>query len=110
MSENNLCNLYQRLMSINQEAFAGGYYDIAYHTLAAALHCAQSLNDEKGLSGVERVAEEQLEWIDLHHPEYRYSTQSSSKRGHPNIYGNLIRQVKAIVLINQREMKKQGQP
>ena len=108
MSESNLSNLYQRLMSINQEAFAGEYYNIAYHALAAALHYAQSLNNEQSLSKVERVAEEQLRWIDLHHPEYRYSTQSSSNRGHPNIYANLIRQVKAMVLIHQHEMKKQG--
>jgi hypothetical protein len=100
-------DLFQRLMGINQEAFACEEYDVAYHALAAALHCAQSLKDEQRLGDVGRAANEQLAWIDSYHPEYRYSTQSSSRRGNLNVYSNIVRQAKAIGLIIEREAKRQ---
>jgi hypothetical protein len=103
VSKNSLSDLYQRLMSINQEAFTLDQYDIAYHTLMAALHCAQTLKDIAGLVEVEHVAYKQLESIDAHHPEYEHSTQSASKHGHPGIYKNLIKQARTRVRMIQQE-------
>lgn len=107
LNESNLSDVYQRLMRINQETFADGHFNVAYHVLAAALHCAQSLNDIQGLVEVEWVANQQMEWIDAHHPEYEHSTQSSSGRGNTNIYHNLARQARALVPIIQSEARQQ---
>lgn len=104
-SKKSLNDLYQRLMHINQEAFALEQYDVAYHTLMAALHCAQTLNDLAGLVEVERIASNQLEWIDAHHPEYEHPTQSASERKQPGIYQNLIQQAKTRVRMIQQEVK-----
>lgn len=108
INESNLSNLYQRLMQINQETFADGYYNVAYHVLAAALNCAQTLRDIQGLVEVERVANEQLQWIDAHHPEYEHSTQSASALGYPSIYDSLARRARARVWIIQSEAHWQG--
>jgi len=108
MNESNLSDLYQRLMRINQEAFADRHYDIAYHALAAALHCEQTLKDIQGLVEVEWVAHEQLQWIDAHHPEYEHSTQSAFARGRLSIYYQLARQARARVQIIESEARQQA--
>ncbi len=102
LDESGLRNLYQRLIQINQEAFAGEEYDVAYHSLMAALYCVQRLNDRQGLGEVERRANEELTWIDAHHPEYEHSTQSASTRGHSSIYKNLSNQARTRILITER--------
>jgi len=81
INESNLSDVYQRLMGINQETFAGRHYNVAYHALAAALHCVQTLNEIQRLVEIERMANEQMEWIDAYHPKYEHSTQSAASRG-----------------------------
>jgi hypothetical protein len=103
LNKSNLSDLYQRLMQINQETFAGGHYNVAYHVLSAALYCARTLSDIPGLVEVERVADEQLQWIDAYHPEYEHSTQSASALGYPSIYDSLARRARARVWIIQYE-------
>jgi hypothetical protein len=49
-------DLYDRLMALNREAFAAGSYEVAYHALAAALHCAIDLEASQLLSGVAQRA------------------------------------------------------
>ncbi len=102
MDDNNLKDLYQRLVQINQEAFAGEQYDVAYHSLMAALHCAQSLDDVQGLAEAERLANEELAWIDEHHPEYEHSTRSATVRGHASIFKNLSNQAKTRITMIER--------
>ena len=75
-----LSELYQQQLSSNQRAFTLGEYNVAYHALMAALHCAETLKDAHGLSEVKQRAEEQLVWIEQHHPEYEHSTQSAIRR------------------------------
>src|SRR5262245_51304865 len=89
MNKINHARTYSQLIKINQKAIGSGQHDVAYHTLAAALHCAADVEDVKRLGEVERLADEQLKWIDAHHPEYEHSTQSASKRGHVSIFKNL---------------------
>jgi len=86
MDDSSLRKLYSNLIQINQETFAGAEYDVAYHALSAAAHCAASLKEIKYLSQVEQLAVQQLAWIDAHDPEYEHSTQSASKRGHVSVY------------------------
>jgi len=105
MNDVTLRDFYRRLMLINQESFGGEEYDIGFHALMTALHCAQRLKDIEYLVEVERVANEQLTWIDAHHPEYEHSTQSASMRNHASVYKTLAHQAKARIAIIQNAAK-----
>ena len=94
-----LTELYQQLLEINRQAFAAGHYDVAYHALMAALHCAQPLKDVDGLGEIKRVAEEQLQYIDRNQPQYEHSTRSAHQRGHVSVYALLARQAETRVRI-----------
>ena len=63
-------SLFGPLLALNREALAAGYYRIAYHALAAALHLAHARQDAEGLSRVERMASEQGAVMDATAPTY----------------------------------------
>lgn len=79
-------SLYERLMAVSREAFSARLFNVAYHALTAALHCARTLPTDDALHEVERVATEQLAWIDQNAPEYEHSTQSAAQRNHESIF------------------------
>ncbi len=87
----NLNETYDRLLSLNGEAFAAAQFEVAYHILEAALHCAEGLGDEKRLSAVQRLAEEQGAWIDAHAPQHRLSSRSAQARGNPSVFHSCAR-------------------
>ncbi len=95
-------DMYERLMAVNQQAFEAGLFNVAYHALAAALYCARQLPDNQGLHAVERVAREQLAWIDQNAPGYEHSSESAAQRNHESIFLALARQAAASVQINHR--------
>ncbi|HEY1373207.1 MAG TPA: hypothetical protein VGH50_12105 [Candidatus Binatia bacterium] len=101
MDEETIREFYRDLMRINRECFEGREFDIAYHALMAALHCAQQLKDIPYLREIERIAMEQLKYIDAHHPEYEHSTASASNRNHVSVFQTLARQAKARITIVQ---------
>jgi len=105
MENSNLKDVYARLIQINQETFDGAQYDIAYHALSGALHCAATLKDVNYLVEVERLADKELAWINAHNPEYEHSTRSSQERGLRSIYTNLVTMANAKVVILQNEAK-----
>jgi hypothetical protein len=90
--------VFDRLLTLNHEAFAAGRYNAAYHALAAALHVAHALQDTEGLARVERLVGEQLVWIDDMAPEYEHSTPSAATRGHHSIFTLLAHQAQAMRL------------
>jgi hypothetical protein len=97
--------LYERLTAISREAFDAGRYDVAYHTLAAALDCAEEEGNVEQISAVEHAANEQLRFIDQHAPDYHHSTVSAASRGHTSIFKGLSKQAHARLLILRREHK-----
>jgi hypothetical protein len=101
MDERSLTNLYSRLIEINQESFVGEEFDVAFHALSGALHCAENIKDSKYLKEVERLAKEQLKWVDTHNPEYQHSTQSAHVRGHISIFQHLANMANARVTMIQ---------
>ena len=103
--ESKLRDIYSRLIQINQKLFADREYDIAYHALAGALHCAATLRELNYLAQLEHLADDQLAWIDAHDPDYEHSTQSSARRGLTSIYKNLAKMAVARVAIIQNEAK-----
>ncbi len=110
MPEISLIGLYDELMSVHHRAFAGARYNVAYHALAAALHCAEDACDLERVTEVEHLASEQLVWIDLHAPAYEHSSQNASSRGHASIYTMLSRQAHAKALMLQRRHNSSPHP
>ncbi|MBF2007491.1 hypothetical protein ACF3DV_02955 [Chlorogloeopsis fritschii PCC 9212] len=100
-------DIYSRLMALSQEALENAYYETAYHTLVAAMHFAHATSDEHRLQAVAQVAKTQLDWIDIHNPEHRLSSQSSIQRSGINMYKSLITQARADLLIVQRQNRRE---
>jgi hypothetical protein len=96
MQDQELRALYQQFMDQNVQTFAGGRFQIAYHALAAAMHCAEALRDGSLLLDVQRSAEEQGNWIDIHAPDNRLSSLSAKTRGNESIFVTLTKHVHAI--------------
>lgn len=105
MKETSLRDVYDRLMHINQETFAGSEYDIAYHALSGALHCGEGLKQIQYLNEVKRRADEELAWTDAHAPEYEHSTQAAARRGHQSVFKNLGNMASARAVIIQTEAR-----
>jgi hypothetical protein len=100
--------MFERLMTLNREAFEAGHYNTAYHALAAALHEAQEEQEAQDLCRVQQVAEEQLAEIDKAEPAYEHSTPSAASRGHTSIFAMLARQAHARFLMLQEEGRREG--
>jgi hypothetical protein len=69
---------YSRALALNGQAFAAGHYEIAYHFLMAAVHCAQDLSDTRRLKDLSALAREQCNALDQRAPIHRLA----SKTGH----------------------------
>ena len=93
-SSDNSNDMYTQLMALSQRAFSGGQFAVAYHALAAATHCAIDLQDEEQLLEVERVAYEQIQWIDSYAPTDMLSTLSSKSRHTHNLWTSLANQAR----------------
>jgi hypothetical protein len=89
-------------LEINREAFAGGLYSVAYHALAAALHCARAAQDAGRLAVVAQRARDQVAWINQQAPAYEHSTPSAAVRGFPGIFALLARQADAAIILVER--------
>jgi hypothetical protein len=82
--------LYQRLITLHNEAFNAARYDVGYHVLAAALHAAEEMESLELLGEVGQLAEESQKSIDALKPQHRMSTSSALKRGNPAQYTALV--------------------
>lgn len=82
-------DLYTELLALNRSVFTEGFYEAAYHYLAAALHCAQALQNSQDAQAIERLALEQLKHIDEAAPEHNLSTKSVEARHGLNLYRQL---------------------
>ncbi len=86
--------LYQSLLASSCKALNNCQYEVAFHALSAALHCACDLKDEQALLTVEQEAERQKAFIDAHSPTHRLSSQAAIKRGGKSLYDPMIAQAK----------------
>jgi len=95
-------DLFNRALAINQDAFNAGLFNVAYHALMSALHCAELLESDQPLQKVSKLAIEQLAWIDQHYPEYEHSTQSALKlHMGDGIFLNLSHQAQTLLMMRQ---------
>ncbi len=91
-------DLYKRLMGLDEEAFAAGLFNVAYHSLSAALECAIRLPTDEEVLAIESVAAEQLAWIDQNEPEYEHSTSSAATRGRQSVCLRLSLRARAVAM------------
>lgn len=76
--------LYQALMQLHQDSFEEGRFEVAYHTLAAALHAAEEINNAELLTTIQSLATKRQAEIDRIWPEHKVSSASARRRGnHP---------------------------
>ncbi len=88
---------YQHLLDLNAEAFAGEHYEVAYHLLEAALHCADGVGDEAGVARVQQLAEQQGAWLDAHRPHHRMASQGAMARGTMPLFHSAARTAAAML-------------
>lgn len=84
--------LYQQFIALSRQACAAGQYAVAFHALAAALHCAIDAGDVRQVRELETIAEEQIDWIDTHPTSYRLGTLSTTGRGGHDLWMTLALQ------------------
>jgi hypothetical protein len=90
-------------------ARAAEQYEVAYHALAAALHAGENLADQETCRLVEQYATECRQWIDVHLPRHKLSSQSAQARGHDSIYRQLTITAQSTRLRLESDLqKKQG--
>ena|SRR5687767_787170 len=92
-------DLYDRFLNLSREAFAAGNFSAAFHGLAAALHCAETLRDVDRLQIIAEEAERQLGVIDAEHPHHRIGSAAAARRGHSGMYRSLLTQLGAATAI-----------
>jgi hypothetical protein len=98
MQEQALRDLYHQSLDLNTQAFAGRCFEVAYHSLAAAMHCAEEMRDAGLLVEVRRFAEDQARWIDTNAPQHKLSSRSAKRHNHESIFATLARLAHTLLL------------
>ncbi|HKU61651.1 MAG TPA: hypothetical protein VJQ44_10575 [Gemmatimonadales bacterium] len=83
--------LAEQLMRINRASYADGRYEVAYHVLGAALHCAEELVDLEMAVAVQQRAESQQAELDSRVPPHPLSTEGAARRGTHALFSSLGR-------------------
>jgi hypothetical protein len=91
-------SLYEAFLAFNRQAFAAGYYNTAYHTLAAALQAAHERQDAEGVARVARLAREQGAVMDAIAAGNEPAAQSAAARGHRSMFALLVPEAQAMLL------------
>ena len=86
----------ETLLRLNTSTFEAGQQAIAYHSLAAALHCAEEVRDERLVDRVLERALGQQALLDGEKPDHRLSTKGSHLRGTTPLFTNLAGAARAI--------------
>ena len=97
--------MYTQLMAINALAFAEGQYEVAYHTLAAALHCAHDLRDSDRVTAVLQRADAQRQAIDQRAPGQHHRSRPAEWQPRLRDYGELARQAHMVGLLLDRQQR-----
>jgi hypothetical protein len=99
VSKEDLVDLHDQLIEVSRKALELKQYEVAYHSLQAALHCALEIKDEQLLLCIQLEADRQRAFVDAVSPDHRLSSLKAAERGGNNLYGILAQQ--AIVYRNQ---------
>ena len=83
--------LADQLMRINAASYAEGRFEVAYHVLGAALHCAEELKDLEMAVTVRQRAERQQAELDRTEPPHPLTTVGAARRGTHPLFASLER-------------------
>src|SRR5579885_3569812 len=84
---------YDQAVALSRAAFDGRHYAVAFHAIAAALHCASDLGDDARLVEVGDIVREQAMWLDDHDPGDPLSAQSAALRGNKGLWASLEHEI-----------------
>ncbi len=98
MQAQELRQAYQEFLDQSVRMFSGKQFEVAYHALAAAMHCAEALQDASLIADVQATAEKQGKWIDTNAPDHKLSSMHAKMRGNESIFVTLARHAHAILL------------
>ena len=84
---------YQQLPTLSRQAYAEQAFEMAYHTLAAAMYRAKDLGDVSLLRELLQEVERQKKQLDSTYPAHSLSSSSAHTRGHESVYTGLQRQI-----------------
>jgi hypothetical protein len=90
--------LIEQLLRINAATYEAGRYEVAYHVLAAALHCAEELADLELVTAVQQRAERQQADLDEVSPAHQLSTRGATGRGTSPLFTSLGRTAHATAI------------
>jgi hypothetical protein len=90
--------LMEQLLRINTDTYQAGLYEVAYHVLAAALHCADELADPELVTAVQELAERQQAELDQGVPAHPLSTTGATGRGTNPLFTSLGRTAHAAAI------------
>ena len=95
--------VYEQLLFISRQAFAESTFEIAYHTLCAAMWRASDLDELPLLRALLQEAERQGKYIDNTYPAHRLSSSSARSRGHESVYSALQREIGAHIRVHESQ-------
>jgi hypothetical protein len=93
-----LAGMFEQLLTLNTQSFAARHFEVAYHLLASAMHCARDLKDRTRLGVVKQAALDQGRWIDGNAQQHPLSSLRARARGNEGIYLELARTADSMVL------------
>lgn len=73
-----LVDTYEQFMGLSQKMLGSGHYEVAFHALQAATHCAEDLKDEQRLIAIQQAAEAQQDLVDTKAPSHWMSTKAAT--------------------------------
>jgi hypothetical protein len=97
MQTSDTIDLYDSLVAAADAARRSELYEAMFHTLAAALHAAEALQDSDRVRAIERRAIEMHEWLSRSHPDHRIANQSAQRRGQTDVFTTLVVHAQSIL-------------
>jgi hypothetical protein len=82
--------LYDSEIAAVGRARQADLYEVAFHALSAALHCAEALGDIDRVRYVTQQATEIHDWLTHNHPHHPLGAHSAHLRGQTDVFSTLI--------------------
>jgi hypothetical protein len=84
-------------MAVNQEAFAAGHFEVAFHALMAALHAAGDQDDEAAIETVRQTAADQDAQLTARAPPHRLSGRVAAEHGGRGVFETAVTHADALL-------------
>jgi hypothetical protein len=88
---------YDVLLAMDRETLADAQYELAYHALAGALHCAEAAGDAERVEHIRALAEEHRWRVDAEEPPHRILSAAAALRGYQSLFETLAGQSAAVL-------------